>query len=1666
MRKWLTGVVLLALCQIGAAQLLSESSTGSIFPPPGRVSHDNNGGPAQEDSITAVWPPGHDVGATLILAPVWTIDSGTVVTPRATVYNFGTRTDTFPVTFRIGSVYDQTVTGITLTPGQYDTVDFPTWVAELGIYIVVAYTDLAGDENRANDTMMNKLLVISPPGHDVGATMILAPIGTIDSGTVVTPRSVVHNFGTETDTFPATFRIGGVYDQTVTGITLIPGQYDTVDFPNWVAQPVGVHNTISFTDLTGDERRSNDTVRSTVRIQYLPHHDVGAMMIIAPVGTIDSGTVVTPQVTVYNFGNRSEVFPVTFRIGSAYDQTVTGITLTPGQYDTVDFPTWVAELGLYVMVAYTDLTGDENRANDTVMNKLLVISPPRHDVGATMILAPVGTIDSGTVTTPQAVVHNYGNQNEVFPVTFRIGSVYDQTVTGITLIPGQYDTVDFPTWVAEPVGGYGTMAFTYLAGDEHPENDTVTNEFVVVYPPHHDVGATMILAPIGTIDSGTVVTPQAVVYNYGNQNEVFPVTFRIGSVYDQTVTSITLTPGQYDTVDFPNWVAEPVGSYRTMSFTDLSNDENRLNDTVYSRDSIYIVHPPHHDVGATMILAPVGTIDSGTVVTPQAVVYNFGTRNETFPVTFRIGSVYDQTVSDITLLPGQTDTIDFPNWIAQPIGTHNTVSFTDLSGDENRSNDTVRSTVTVQYPSRHDVGATTILAPLGTLDSGTVVIPRSVVHNYGTRDETFPVTFRIGSVYDQTVSGVTLTPGQTDTVDFPNWIAQPVGMHNTISFTDLTGDMRRANDTVRSTVRIQYPPRHDVGATMIIAPVGTLDSGTVVTPRIVVYNFGTRDEVFPATFRIGSVYDQTVSGLVLDPGQTDTVDFPDWIAEPVGTHNTVGFTNLAGDERRSNDTVRSTVTVQYPARHDVGATMILAPVGGIDSGTVVTPRAVVYNFGTRNETFPVVFRIGSVYDQTVSGITLTPGQTDTIDFPDWIAQPIGTHNTVSFSDLTGDQNRFNDTVRSAVTVQYPPRHDVGATIILAPIGTLDSGTVVTPRSAVYNFGTRNETFPVTFRIGAAYNQTVSGITLTPGQTDTVDFPDWIAEPVGDYLTMSFTDLAGDENRSNDTVYGADTLHVIHPERHDVGATAILAPVGTLDSGTVVTPRSVVHNFGTRNETFPVTFRIGEVYDQTVSGIYLTPGQTDTVAFPDWIARPVGDYVTMTFTDLAGDENRSNDTVFGADAVHVLYPERHDVGAQSILAPLGTLDSGTVATPRAVVHNYGTRDESFPAVFRIGSVYDQTVAGIVLSPGQTDTVDFPDWVAQPIGTYAVLCFSDLSGDQDRSNDTARGAGGIDSVRVVPPARYDVGTPAILAPSGTIDAGTVVTPQAVVYNYGTRGATFPVTFLIGSVYTQTVNRTLTPGQTDTVSFPTWTGQLGDQATLCFTGLEGDIEPANDTAHGNVSVIALTDVGTEAILAPIGTIELREGQRQTPVSPRARIANYGPRSETGFQVKFRIDKVDVGAETTYQSTAYEQTITVNTPLEPGAVQEIAFPDLYLRLGHYVASCTTMLADDRVAANDKASAACAVMSQIAADEDGKLGVIVYTRAGERVRRFDQDISRGDPRQVEWDGLNDRGQKAAPGIYIYLMRFEPVNGAPEQQDNKFLVTRTVSSYLLTWRPQ
>jgi len=239
----------------------------------------------------------------------------------------------------------------------------------------------------------------------------------------------------------------------------------------------------------------------------------------------------------------------------------------------------------------------------------------------------------------------------------------------------------------------------------------------------------------------------------------------------------------------------------------------------------------------------------------------------------------------------------------------------------------------------------------------------------------------------------------------------------------------------------------DAGATAIIKPSAIGFAGNIIIPKVKVKNFGSgMIPSFPVTMNIGSVYTNTKTVNNLMAGDSLIVNFDPWTAV-LGTYNLLAYTGLELDNNFANDTVRGSVEIQPPA-HNVGTMEIIAPIDTIVEGTVVTPRAMIKNFGAYTENFIVRFKIGEVYNQTATIENFESNAETTISLPNWTATRC--NYVVSCStELAIDQLPEDDKITEMVTVKY---NDVGVVAILAPRDTVITCNDYTPMVVISNNG--------------------------------------------------------------------------------------------------------------------------------------------------------------------------------------------------------------------------------------------------------------------------------------------------------------------------------------------------------------------------------------------------------------------------------------------------------------------------------------------------------------------------------------------------------------------------------------------------------------------------------------
>jgi hypothetical protein len=503
--------------------------------------------------------------------------------------------------------------------------------------------------------------------------------------------------------------------------------------------------------------------------------------------------VVTPSAVVVNNGDSTASFPVLFTVGSFYADTQNVTDLAHGDSITVTFTDWTAlQRGPQTARCSTALAADESTANDRRTRNFTVAV---RDMGVDSIMAPKGSINLGVAVTPQAGVTNHGTGSAMFWAKFRIGAFYTDSQFVFGLASGASRTVNFTNWTPDSLGTFAVACTVALANDQVPGNNLAQDSCTVITLAK-DAGVMRIVAPTGVVDSGAVFAPQAMVRNFGTDMISFPAIFKIGSTYTDTQQVTDLASLDSVLVTFADWTASPLGWFTTRCSTALADDSNAVNDA--RSDSVHVIVRTT-DVGAVRFIAPPDTVDSGTVVAPQVVVYNYGLNAQSFPVRLVIGTffaIYTDTQQVTGLASHESLTVTFKNDTVRFRGLYAARCSTRLTGDQVVANDRVMKNI---FQRVRDVSASSITAPTGVVPYDTVVIPAARLLNIGNTTDSFPVIFRISTFYEDTVRT------NDSVVTFKPCTLNVSGTFSVMCSTAMVGDVQPTNDAVFDSVQVTPP---------------------------------------------------------------------------------------------------------------------------------------------------------------------------------------------------------------------------------------------------------------------------------------------------------------------------------------------------------------------------------------------------------------------------------------------------------------------------------------------------------------------------------------------------------------------------------------------------------------------------------------------------------------------------------------------------------------------------------------------------------------------------------------------------------------------------------------------------------------------------------------------
>ncbi len=126
----------------------------------------------------------------------------------------------------------------------------------------------------------------------------------------------------------------------------------------------------------------------------------------------------------------------------------------------------------------------------------------QHDACVSGILSPDSIIPPNVPITPSVIVWNNGKSLEnAIPVYARIGTLYYDTATTITLQPYEKDTVQFKQWMPPPAGIFTIVCTTALELDSYIKNNSLSKTFNV-----NNSAPEFTSTPVTTAKEGLVYT--------------------------------------------------------------------------------------------------------------------------------------------------------------------------------------------------------------------------------------------------------------------------------------------------------------------------------------------------------------------------------------------------------------------------------------------------------------------------------------------------------------------------------------------------------------------------------------------------------------------------------------------------------------------------------------------------------------------------------------------------------------------------------------------------------------------------------------------------------------------------------------------------------------------------------------------------------------------------------------------------------------------------------------------------------------------------------------------------------------------------------------------------------------------------------------------------------
>jgi len=578
---------------------------------------------------------------------------GDLVPISVEVTNKGIFNEEANVTIRYDTTYIDSQ-NVTLLVGESETVLF-SWntAGVLGdTYTINATATIPGDEDLTDNWNTTTIHIVA---HDVAVGSVTAPDKAASGESV--PISVeVTNEGAFNEVANVTIRYGTTYIDSQ-NVTLATGTNTTASL-NWNTTGVteGTYTVNATATIPRDDDLTDNWNAATI---HIVEHDVAIISLDAPAEAV-VGDPVFINVTIANIGSSDE--NVTLTVSCVYEHPIEppptvldtrNFTLAPGTNTTASFnwnTTGLDALYPYTVNATATIPLDDDPTDNIKTTQITLTS---HDIEVLTLTPSPYSVFVGEPINIEVNVKNVGDHNE----TFNVKVSYDTTIITefqqIKLIP-ENSTILSYNWNTTDIasGSYKMKAEAVLTNDAKPDNNLKTRD-VFINLPLGTIAGTITNASNGLPIEGASVTTD----NYTNTTNAdghYTITDVLAGTYTVTAsatgyesspqTDITVTAGETTTLNFTLTPLPTTGTI-TGIVTDSSTGEPIAN-------AILTVN----DMSTT-------TNSSGAYVISNVLA-------GTYTVTASANGYEDSSQTDITVVAGQTTTVDFeltPSEPAQPL---------------------------------------------------------------------------------------------------------------------------------------------------------------------------------------------------------------------------------------------------------------------------------------------------------------------------------------------------------------------------------------------------------------------------------------------------------------------------------------------------------------------------------------------------------------------------------------------------------------------------------------------------------------------------------------------------------------------------------------------------------------------------------------------------------------------------------------------------------------------------------------------------------------------------------------------------------------------------------------------------------------------------------------